>query len=254
MPVPNHPGKHDAAAVVTPEGDAEYAAERGQEFDAVPPALLVCYQPSLFERVVEDAGPDLTSEHRMASVHPLDEGVGVVGGFGIGAPVAAMTVETMVERGAETFLSVGYAGALADDLSMGEPVVVDRALRDEGTSHHYLPDSRYVAADESLVGAAERVLDDAGVEHRVGPTWTTDAPFRETAVEVEDYAAEGVLTVEMEVAATLAVAEYRDASAGALLTVSDHVGTDDWDPQFHDAREDLEALFEYGRRVLRDVA
>lgn len=257
MPVPNHPDKHGAPAVVTPAADAEYRGDRDRGFDAPPPpALLVCYQPSLFEHVVaEHAGPDITGEHRMASVHPLEDqkGVGVVGGFGIGAPVAAMMVETMVEQGVETFLSVGYAGALDPELGLGDAVVVDRALRDEGTSHHYLTDDRYVAADVGLVDAAESVLADRGLDHHVGPTWTTDAPFRETAVEVADYADEGVLTVEMEVAAVLAVAQYRDVAAGALLTVSDHVGREDWDPQFHEARDHLEALFDHGREVIRAV-
>jgi len=108
-------------------------------------------------------------------------------------------------------------------------VVVDRAVRDEGTSHHYLSDERYADATGSLVGGLAAALADRGIARRVGLSWTTDAIFRETTAELEHYRSEGVLTVEMEAAAVFAVASYRGADAVAVLSVFDRLLGDRWE-------------------------
>jgi uridine phosphorylase len=85
-------------------------------------------------------------------------------------------------------------------------VVIDRALRDEGTSYHYLPTSEFANADPELVAAAAEALAGLKLRTTTGPSWSTDAPFRETAEAIEAARAKGILAVEMEAAALYAFA------------------------------------------------
>jgi hypothetical protein len=105
---------------------------------------------------------------------------------------------------AASFSSIASAGQIAD---LGPPpyhIVIDRALRDEGTSYHYLPPSQFVDADRALLALADEVLVGTGGTVHRGATWTTDAPFRETAGAIAERRRDGVLAVEMEAAALYA--------------------------------------------------
>lgn len=82
---------------------------------------------------------------------------------------------------------------------------------------------------EPLVTATEELLEARGESFHIGPSWTTDAIYRETISEVEQYANEGILTVEMEASAVFAVAAHRGVSAGAMFVVSDYLGPADWE-------------------------
>ena len=108
----------------------------------------------------------------------------------------------------------------------------NKALRDEGTSHHYLPDSVYVESDERLTQRLARSLDKFGIEYQTSPTWTIDAPYMETKREIAHYRKSGVKTVEMEAAALFSVAKVRGAKVAAVFAVSDILDKE-WDPQFH---------------------
>lgn len=240
MTVPQFGGKLDEPGLIAPD-------DAGMPLEQDPPrGVCICYQPHLFEHVVsEHAGEEIEGGDPMFDLYPLSDAggrIGVVGGFGIGAPSTAMVMERLAAVGVEVFLSVGWAGCLTRDVDPTDVVVVDRAIRDEGTSHHYLEPARDVAATERLVDAVDATLAEAGEAVHVGGTWTTDAPYRETAVEVEHYAAEGLLTVDMEAAATFAVARHRGVDVGAAFVPSDYLG-DEWDPRFDDAREHVVDLF-----------
>ncbi len=112
-------------------------------------------------------------------------------------------VEELIAFGVQRFVSIGLAGGLQSDLHPGDIVIADRALRDEGTSYHYLPPARSVEADPALVQQISAALSAQHVVHSIGASWTTDAPYRETRRKVETYRAEGVKTVEMEAAAAV---------------------------------------------------
>lgn len=245
MPFPNHPDKHRGDALVTPEQASDYRRER-EEGDPVDPpeAVVLCYSRGLM-RYVTEAYDGEEVGHYYGDLYVLDETdrrVGVLGNFGIGAPTTAMLLDELAADGVETFFSVGIAGSLDADVEMGEFVVCDRAVRDEGTSHHYVESARYARASETLVEATERLLTERDEPYRVGPSWTTDAIYRETVAEVERYAQEGVLTVEMEASAVFAVADYRGVEAGAMFVVSDYLGPDDWEPKFHLTGTDVHRL------------
>ncbi|MFB6127952.1 MAG: nucleoside phosphorylase [Halolamina sp.] len=240
MTVPQFAGKHDAAEVAHPSDGV--AADPDQ-----PAVVLLCYQTSLFdavvaERAVEDSSPEWSLYDCYRLVDRPE--VAVVGDFGIGAPTAAIVMEHLAARGTEAFLSVGYAGALTRDVAMTDVVVPDAAIRDDGTSHHYLAPAGTVAPTPALHRETVAAARDSTRPVHEGPTWTTDAAYRETLPEVRHYAAEGVLTVEMEAAATFAVARHRGLEAAAAFVVSDYVAPDDHEPRFEETQPHLEALFE----------
>ncbi len=104
---------------------------------------------------------------------------------------------------------------------MGNPpyfVVIDRALRDEGTSYHYAAPETFAEADPHIIEAAVRALTDAGLRVHVGASWTTDAPFRETAGAIEAARNKGALAVEMEAAALYTFAQNGTKRSFVLRT------------------------------------
>ncbi len=254
MTLPQFPEKYDHDSLTSPDEDLAYYRELNGDYEEPPEAVVLTYSGSIYERAVERLGaedgavdaPGMADLHRLAGT---DGRVGVAGNFGIGAPGTAIVVEVLAAAGVEAFCIVGYAGALTRDLAPREAVVADRALRDEGTSHHYLPEDHDATATPALVDALrEAVAEDRPV--RVGPTWTVDAAFRETAMEARRLADRGYLTVEMEAATLFSLAEARDLDAGAVFAVSDYVTPEGWDRRFHEAADRLFDLVSTGRDAL----
>lgn len=139
-----------------------------------------------------------------------DEGVrlGIVAHV-VGASFAVLVAEELFAAGCELLINITSAGQITQLQPPPYFVLIERALRDEGTSYHYLPPSDYSEIEEQNLGVfAEAFADFTPPVHR-GATWTTDAPFRET-VEAIQYAREqGILAVEMEAAALYAFSQAR---------------------------------------------
>ncbi len=170
---------------------------------------------------------------RLAVAHP-----------GVGAPLAAGILEEVVGLGGREFVTVGGAGALVGDLDMGHPIVVDSAVRDEGTSLHYAPPGRVITTDPQCVASVAGTLAAAGVEFRTGRAWTTDGVYRETRARVERRVAEGCIAVDMEASALLAVAQYRGVRLAPLLYAGDSLAGEIWDHrQWYAATSLRAALF-----------
>lgn len=229
MPFPNYPDKHGASTHLTPE--AMHPTKDVEDLD-VPEAVILCYQPSFFEHVVESCTEqklDLLKAGQFYTLSGTNGQVGVLGDFGIGAPSTALLMEQLIHFGSESFCIVGGCGGLGRNVAPREPVICESAVRDEGVSHHYLPSQMYASASPRLVSQLEEALNAAGVDYHIGASWTTDAFYRETVPEIEYYRDKGILTVEMEAAAVFAVAEYHGIDAAALLCPFDLVLADDWE-------------------------
>ena len=143
---------------------------------------------------------------RLAVIHP-----------GVGAPLAAALLEAVIARGCRKFIVCGGVGVLDRTIAAGRVIVVESAVRDEGTSYHYAPPSRTVEASAEASAALESVLRERGVAYQVGRSWTTDAIFRETRDKVVRRREEGCIVVEMEAAAFFAVARFRGATLGQVV-------------------------------------
>jgi uridine phosphorylase len=255
MPYPNVEGKHEHPALFDPQDFLAYLRTQGGLHDqAVPESFILCYDRVLFDEIERLGGlrPVAHRGRRFFDVEELAGRVGIAGGFGIGAPAAAVVLEELAALGARRFVSIGLAGALSTDLAIGDVVVCADAVRDEGVSHHYLPPGHTIGASSSLTAALEAALTACGVPFVRGATWTIDTPYRETITEISHYRAAGVLTVEMEAAALFAVAAYRGVHVAAGFVVSDLLGGDEWHGQFHDARDPLRDLYRAALQTLND--
>ena len=170
---------------------------------------------------------------RLAFFHP-----------GVGAPLSAGLLEEVIALGCRKFIACGGCGVLEEGMAVGHLVVVSSAVRDEGTSYHYLPPSREVQANEIAVSALATTLEAHHLPYVIGKTWTTDAPYRETAQRIARRKAEGCLTVEMEAAAMMAVAAFRGVTFGQLLYGGDDLSGEAWDNRQWQAQSALrEQLF-----------
>ena len=170
---------------------------------------------------------------RLAFFHP-----------GVGAPLSASLLEEVIAFGCRKFIACGGCGVLEEDMAVGHLVVVSGAIRDEGVSYHYLPPAREVKANEVAVEALVMELKERDVPYRVGKTWTTDAPYRETPNKIDRRKEEGCLTVEMEAAGLIAVAEFREVIFGQVLYGGDDLSGEEWDHRKWQSRSKIrEQLF-----------
>jgi len=163
---------------------------------------------------------------------------------GVGAPLAAAFLEEIIALGVQKFIVCGGCGVLDQGIAAGHPVVITSAVRDEGTSYHYLPPAREVFASPKAVTALETVLRERGMEYRLGKTWTTDGIYRETSMRRSRRMAEGCSIVEMEAAALFAVAQFRGVELGQVVYAGDLVVPEGWDGrEWHRRTSDRELLF-----------
>lgn len=218
---------------------------------ALPECAVLCFFGDVIRDVVP-ARPDahqvtaVTSELGSSPVWEIEVGGRRLAVLqpGVGAPMAAAFAEEIIAMGVRRLVACGGAGALVPELKLGHAVVVDSAVRDEGTSHHYLPADRHVDADPHAVTTLVDACEGSGVSHVVGRSWTTDAIYRETRARVARRVAQRCVVVEMEAAALLAVARYREVTLGQVVMAGDTLAGTDWDDRgWMSEREARERLF-----------
>ncbi len=154
--------------------------------------------------------------------------MGIVRMTGIGSPHAVTVFEELIALGGKEFIVIGTAGGL-DQYGI---FLCTKAVRDEGTSFHYIPHGLFAYPDEKLTKKLANGLTRANMPFENGPTWTIDAPYRETIAELHHYSKMGVKTVEMEASALFTVAKLRKVKIAAAFAVSDVLQEEKWDPQF----------------------
>lgn len=147
----------------------------------------------------------------------------------VGCPACAGNLDAFQGFGIKKVMFCGGGGVLDRNIKVGEFLVVEGAIRDEGFSYHYLPAGRVVYADKKVVDKITGYLDENGFDYIKGLCWTTDAILRETADKIELRKSEGAKIVEMEQAGCLAVAKFRGFDYGAIIYGGDDVASDEWD-------------------------
>lgn len=161
----------------------------------------------------------ITKEYPVYLLEADDEQIALVEAP-VGAPAAVQILDWLIAYGARKILSCGSCGVL-QDMDENLFLIPSRALRDEGSSYHYLPPSRYVEIPEPARAALRKTLEGRGLPFTEITTWTTDGFFRETRAMVEYRKEEGCAAVEMECAALAACAQFRGATFGELLYTAD---------------------------------
>src|SRR3984893_16478164 len=167
MPFPNFAGKHAHDPLFTAHDFLDYLRASGllPEMD-VPESALLFYQPEAAQHLI---GTRRASDVRLfAPGHIIARDTvhaAVASGFGVGAPVAALVMEHLIAWGVRRFFSIGFAGALQPDATVGDIVVCSGAVRDEGVSHHYSPAERYARPSEGLSDLLRAELTSRGLDH-----------------------------------------------------------------------------------------
>ncbi len=147
----------------------------------------------------------------------------------IGGPYAVLVAEQLLVSGARVLLGLTSAGRVQESLPVPSLVVAHSAIRDEGTSYHYLPASNTVTAPSGINGCLTAELQHLGLPLHGGTVWTTDAPYRETREQLTLHAQQGVLAVEMQAASLFAFAQARNLTVGVVAHITnatDHNGDD----------------------------
>lgn len=257
MSLPKFKGKYLEPSAFSPGYFLKYCKWSKSSTKFVPPeGAILCYRGDLTDYILKNCK---TTElkgffgGRVYLLNETDNRVAVVGKFGFGAPAAVVILEELIAFGVKKFISIGTAGALQKNLKIGDLVICEKAIRDEGTSYHYLKPSRYAYASMEMVKKIKESLDRFKQGYTVGTSWTTDAPYRETVSEIKRYQKEGVLTVEMEASALFAVAQYRGVEMGAVFTISDSLANFKRPLKFGmgGVKEKLALLYESALDVLR---
>jgi uridine phosphorylase len=194
--------------ILDPDGDVLRVLRRDGRASLAPG--WACYHTELYE--FSDGG----------------ERLGIIG-CAVGASFAVLLADELFVSGCRLLVSMTSAGQILAQGATPYFVVIDRALRDEGTSYHYLPPSEFAEADRDLVEAAMQALQDADQTIYRGAAWTTDAPFRETAAAIERARSRGILAVEMEAAALYAFATARQKPVLCLAHVTNQMAVDGGD-------------------------
>lgn len=237
MPFPQFPHKHREGPLFTATEFWRYARRRSDHPVPRCPSSVVLVFGRSWKRY-------LTRRYRRPilpgyGVYRVARGLGVAAVSGPGAPNVALYIEELTARGARRFVLVGMAGSLQRSVRVGSLVVCTKALRDEGTSHHYAGAGAFAHPTRGLASALRQTLREHGASYASGPTWTTDAVYRETVAEVRRYREQGILTVEMEASAAFTVARALGCEAAALFVISDHLDERGWEPRFHDSYREL---------------
>ena len=158
---------------------------------------------------------------------------------GIGAPLGAGFLEEAIVHGGRKFMVCGGCGVINREIACGFPVILTSAVRDEGTSYHYLPPAEEIQADEQGINALTATFQAHGLPFHLGKSWTTDAYYRETSARREKRLAQGCSVVEMEAAALFAVARFRNVPLGQVVYGGDLVVPEGWDSRKWNHMQDV---------------
>jgi uridine phosphorylase len=128
---------------------------------------------------------------------------------------------------------------LQKELAVGHLIIPTAAVRDEGTSYHYVKPSREIYANERIIQVIENELLAKNIPFIKAKTWTTDALYRETPLKIALRKKEGCVIVEMETAAYIAVSQYNNVEFGQILCSGDSLAGEEWDRRNNDERIDI---------------
>lgn len=149
-----------------------------------------------------------------------------------GASNCVALAEELASFGMKRALFVGYCGSLQTGVRAGDIIVPTEAIREEGTSFHYLPTGLSAQPHQGIQGVILECLQRNKVPYHQGTIWTTDAIYRETRGKVKRYQDEGVLGVEMELAGLFAFGMAKGVAVGGVLVVTDELSSGRWRPRF----------------------
>jgi len=158
---------------------------------------------------------------------------------GVGGPLIASGLEDLIESGVEKFIIFGNCGCLDSNIKDCDIIIPNLAYREDGTSQHYIPDSETIEVNPKYKEDFIKILKDNNYNYFVGPTWTTDALFRETEDKIQYFQEKGVLTVEMEGSTIAAVCKYHSKDYFTFYYAGDLLDSPEWERRSISGRTNL---------------
>jgi uridine phosphorylase len=237
MTFPQYSEKHEHTSLITAGKMLDHRRQHGRFPSMQPPkTVIICFQSRFLNKTLNEM-PHKQCDGCFSNLYFLTDHPSVaIGTFGIGAPAAAAKMEELIAWGVQQFISIGTAGSLQAKAGIGALILCEKAVRDEGTSYHYLPPTKYIHAPRRMTNKLQSRMKKENIAHFIGSSWTTDSFYRQTAEEVQYFQKEGVLTVEMEAAALFAVAHFYQVDLGSMFTISDSHADLVWQPHREDDR------------------
>jgi uridine phosphorylase len=228
LSIPNYQEKIGKKPILTSEKIFEF---KKIPKDFLPPEIILfCFNDELFKLIVK--------KYKTISIKgffgelkvfkKFNNRIGIIGKFGIGGPVTAVLLEDLSHWGVKNIISLGFGSSIQSDIAIGQILVIEKAIRDEGTSQHYERSGKYAYASKELLKTISDYFNSKKIQYKKGTIWTTDAIYRETKEEVRQYQNEGVLGVDMESATLFTVAKYTKVQAVSIICVSDSLATLEW--------------------------
>lgn len=233
---PHYERKWQLPGMVSAKKVISYSKKRGGLDYEPPEAVVLIYSIALQKKLSQmwslELRPFLGGS--LGFLSSAKKKIAIMSGFGIGAPAVAAKIEELVAFGVKKIIAVGTGGGLNPNLKVGDILLCEEAVRDEGASYHYLDSNLPAHADPGLVVQLENIGHQQGLNLYRGSSWTIDCVYRETREEVDYFVHQGVSAVDMESSAVFAVAQYLGVSSAVILVISDLLRADkDWEPYYH---------------------
>lgn len=173
---------------------------------------------------------------------------------GLGGPMAAGFLEELIALGGKKFIACGGAGVLDSNIKMGQLILPTEAVREEGTSYHYIEHDKNIKTNEGMLKIVEKVLKQNKINYIKGKIWTTDAIYRETSKKISNKKTEGCIAVEMEFASMLAVSLFRNVYFAQILYGGDNMDGEIWEYRKWRENENIQCkMFWLCAEILYDI-
>lgn len=208
-----------------------------QPVEGFPETVVSIFHHTLFYRIVDFWGGQIIAETKDVDGHwPVYEVQYKGHRFALykarlGAPACVGSFEDIIPMGAKRIILLGNCGVLDKSIEDCGIIIPTRAIRDEGTSYHYIPASDYIDVNRKYIPEFIEVLDERRYPYVMGTTWTTDAFYRETRSKIAKRKEMGAVCVEMECSAMQAMCDFRSVEFFQFLYAGDNLDHSNWDPR-----------------------
>lgn len=204
--------------------------------------MVITFFPEVVEKLIDEGkivlDKIIPGENIVYVYRFVDSDVLITHGA-VGCPACGGNLDLFNAMGVTKVMFCGGGGVLDKNIEVGQILVVDGAIRDEGFSYHYIEPSRYIYTDPVVTQKIVDHLESHSISYIRGLTWTTDAIFRETPDRIAQRKEEGAKIVEMEQSGCIAVAQFRGFDYGALIYGGDDVSRDEWSNRSWRSREGI---------------
>ncbi len=230
MNFPAFPDKQNEPGVLTPSDILALGGQNTRKHLKAANSAILCFQSVTVKYLSAKYGGNEAKgfSGSVTVLKKAGEHIVVARTPGLGAPAVAVILEELAASGIRRCIAIGVAGALQNSITVGGVILPTGAIRDEGTSHHYLSADEPASPSEELLHRFTNTLDRRNQEYLLGKIWTTDAPYRETAGEIHHYEREGILGVDMETSAFLCVCSYLKIPGACGLVAADLLAGGKW--------------------------